>query len=477
MRNVKANLRVIARNINQPTVITSAVLPGDTVERLFFATQVGEVFYIENGTTKPFLDISSRIIELGTNGSKYDERGLVGLAFHPEFNYNGLFYLHYSVAGSQGPGVKAYSELTKEILDTFHPNPCDARSLNLSWINRETEYDHVDTIEEWIFNVNNQVQKKRTILNIRRPFANHNGINSLNFSPENNKLVLTTGDGGSGYDPFNLSQNDLELAGKVIEIDVDNYNQLDNQVVVTRFNELPVSIQESLTVTAKGGRNLTGITFQRFDNQYIKYIGNVGQNLVESIFSYFNYLPIPVTSIVLNNHYKQRGFINFGWRGWEGNLPTTVLSRCLDDSNINEKSITFYNEVIDTSINRLSPIISYYHEDDNPNDFEGSALTAVKAYMGTRIPDLTGSIIFTDWSKKQNHQNPVRGVLAYTKFIGVGIQNSYGIIEINHDFKNQAAHFVSLGTDINQERLFLGTYASVNVKDYNKGTIYEVLPS
>ena len=49
---------------------------------------------------------------------------------------------------------------------------------------------------------------------------NHNGVNSLNFSPETGKLVLTTGDGGSGYDPFNLSQDDMEIAGKIIEIDV-----------------------------------------------------------------------------------------------------------------------------------------------------------------------------------------------------------------------------------------------------------------
>ena len=53
-------------NINLPTVLRTAILPGDTVERLFIATQVGEIFYIEDDGVRTFLDIRSRIIELGT---------------------------------------------------------------------------------------------------------------------------------------------------------------------------------------------------------------------------------------------------------------------------------------------------------------------------------------------------------------------------------------------------------------------------
>lgn len=137
---------------------------------------------------------------------------MLGLAFHPEFYYNGLFYLHYSAAGTQGPGA---------LSESFNPNPCDPGTLNLRWMNRETQYDHIDIIEEWILQSNGVPQKRRTLLNLRRPFSNHNGFNSLNFSPETGKLVLTTGDGGSAYDPFNLSQDDLEIAGKIIEMDVD----------------------------------------------------------------------------------------------------------------------------------------------------------------------------------------------------------------------------------------------------------------
>ena len=288
MIKVKVSLRPIVSKINLPTVLKTTILPGDSIERLFIATQVGEIFYIGNGEVKDFFRYSLRIIKLGASGG-YDERGLLGLAFHPEFYYNGLFYLHYSVAGTQGPGA---------LSESFNPNPCDPKTLNLRWINRETQYDHIDTVEEWILQSNGQPQKRRTLLNLRRPFFNHNGVNSLNFSPETGKLVLTTGDGGSGYDPFNLSQDDMEIAGKIIEIDVGKNTFIDNPPVVTRFNELPVPIQETLTVIAKGVRNITGISFQRFYNQYIKYVGNVGQDLVESIFSFVHYKPIPVTQLI-----------------------------------------------------------------------------------------------------------------------------------------------------------------------------------
>lgn len=290
MNKVAVNLRPIISNINLPTVIKTALLPGDTTESLFVATQVGEIFNINlrNGRVRLFLDIQQRIIRLGQNGG-YDERGLLGLAFHPNFYYNGLFYLHYSLAGTQGPGA---------LSSTFRPNPCEPETLNLRWTNRETRYDHIDTVEEWILLSNGQAQRRRTLLNLRRPFMNHNGVNSLNFSPETGRLVLTTGDGGSGYDPFNLSQNMMEVAGKIIEIDVNADTNINNLPTVTRFDELPQAVQRTLTVIAKGVRNISGIAFQRYYNQYIKYVGNVGQDLVESIFSFACYKPIPATEIV-----------------------------------------------------------------------------------------------------------------------------------------------------------------------------------
>lgn len=226
MKKVNVSLRPIISNINLPTVLKTTILPGDSIESLFIATQVGEIFFIRNRTIETFLDIRQRIIRLGGSNGGYDERGLLGLAFHPNFYYNGLFYLHYSLAGTQGPGA---------LSESFIPDPCNLRTLNLKWIDRENQFDHIDTVEEWILQSNGQPQKLRTLLNLKRPFANHNGVNSLNFSPETGKLVLTTGDGGSGYDPFNLSQDIMEIAGKIIEIDVAINAPFDNPPAVTRL--------------------------------------------------------------------------------------------------------------------------------------------------------------------------------------------------------------------------------------------------
>lgn len=470
MRNVKVHLQPLVNNINLPTVLKTAILPGDSFERLFIATQIGEIFYIGDGVIETFLDIRPRILELGVSSGGYDERGLLGLAFHPEFYYNGLFYLHYSVAGTQGPGA---------LTGSFTPNPCDPGTLNLEWINRETRYDHIDTVEEWILQSNGQPEKRRTLLNLRRPFLNHNGVNSLNFSPETRKLILTTGDGGSAYDPFNLSQNDMEILGKILEIDVTKNTFIDNPSVVTRFNELPTPIQETLTVIAKGIRNIPGISFQRLNGQYIKYVGNVGQDLVESIFAFVQYKPIPVTQLVqaslMNYEPDQEGFVNLGWRGWEGTFPTSIIRNCPEEPSLDEKTIAYYDEAVETSSLRLLPLTSYFHKDPRLSKFGGTALTGIQAYMGNEISDLMGSVVFTDLARNEESAPPKRGVLAYTKVRPDCNMNDFSVIETDYNFGSSSAYYVSLGTNLDQTRLYLGVYSSMNVTAYNQGTIFEII--
>ncbi|MRH41632.1 glucose dehydrogenase [Aquibacillus halophilus] len=467
MKKVKVSLRPIMNNINLPTVMKSTILPGDTMETMFVVTQVGEIFYIKNGEIRTFLDIRPQIIEL----DGYDERGLLGLDFHPQFYYNGLFYLHYSVAGTQGPGA---------LTDSFEPDPCDSSTLNLKWTNRETNYDHVNTIEEWIVQPNSQPVKRRALLNTRRPFSNHNGFNTLNFSPETGKLVFTTGDGGSGYDPFNLSQDDMEIAGKIIEIDVNKHNTIQQPPVVTRFNELPTPIQETLTVMAKGVRNIPGISYQRFYNQYIKYAGNVGQDLVESIFSFVHYKAIPVTQLVQaflrGVELNQEGLINFGWRAWEGAFPTSILRECSENSEQDEKTIAHYKEAVKISIKRINPLTSYLHQEPRPDKFAGTAITGVQSYMGYEIPTLTGNVVFTDLAQGDKSDSPVKGVLAYTRVRPDGKLSDFSEIQIDYPFESQSAYYVSLGTNRHQTRLYLGVYGSMKVTDFNQGTVFEIIP-
>ncbi|MGE7663524.1 PQQ-dependent sugar dehydrogenase [Peribacillus sp. NPDC097197] len=471
MKRVKVGLRPIVSKINLPTVLKTAILPGDSKETIFIATQVGEIFYIRDGVIRTFIDIRLRIVKLGASRGGYDERGLLGLAFHPQFYDNGLFYLHYSVAGAQGPGA---------LPDSFSPNPCDLRTLNLKWDDRETQYDHIDTLEEWVLPSNGEPQQRRTLLNIRRPFSNHNGVNSLNFSPETGKLVLTTGDGGSGFDPFNLSQNDMEIAGKIIEIDVGKNTFIRNPPIVTRFNELPLPIQETLTMIVKGVRNIPGISFQRFNNQYIKYAGNVGQDVVESIFSFGPYKPIPVTHLarafLMKSEAGQEGLINFGWRAWEGILPTPIVKGCSANPTLEEKTMAYYDEALKVSGNRLEPVTSYFHKDPRPDKFGGTALTGVQPYMGDKIPALAGNVVFTDLAQKEESQSPARGVLAYTSIREDCKLNDYNVIQTDYNFGSQSAYYVSLGTNLDQTTLYLGVYGSMKVNDFNQGTIFEIIP-
>lgn len=488
MKKVKVNLLPLVGKLNLPTVIKTTVLPGDSVERLFIATQVGEIFYIGNEAIELFLDIRSRIMKLGVTRGGYDERGLLGLAFHPEFRYNGLFYLHYSVAGTQGPGALPTPESEGQggLPEFFMPDPCNPKTLNLRWTDRENRYDHIDTVEEWMFHPNSHTEKRRTLLNLRRPFFNHNGVNSLNFSPETGMLVLTTGDGGSGYDPFNLSQDDMEIAGKIIEIDIAMKTYAEDPPVVTRFNELPVPIQPTMTVIAKGIRNITGIQYQRHLNHYIKYVGNVGQDLVESIFSFVEYIHVPVVQLVQassrNSEITGKGFINLGWRGWEGDFPTAFIRDCAVDHSLDEKIIAYYDEALKISAQRIPPLTCYYHDDPRPDRFRATALTGVQPYIGATIPDLTGKIVFTDFAREHMHdrehetQEPVRGVLAYTDIRTDCKLNDYSIIETNYDFGSKSAFYTCLGSNLAQDRLYLGVNSSMNVTDYNQGIVFEIIP-
>lgn len=102
----------------------------------------------------------------------------------------------------------------------------------------------------------------------------------------------------------------MEIAGKIIEIDVNKNTFINNPPVVTRFNELPAPIQETLTVIAKGVRNIPGISFQRFYNQYLKYVGMSGR-IWQSQFSHsFIYL-IRINVFTLNSLTKEIEFIHF----------------------------------------------------------------------------------------------------------------------------------------------------------------------
>ena len=91
-------------------------------------------------------------------------------------------------------------------------------------------------------------------------------------------------------------------------------------------------------------------------------------------------------------------------------------------------------------------------------------------------PHLTGSVVFTDLARREESQTPARGVLAYTRVRTDGKLNDFSVIETDYNFGSQSAYYVSLGTNLDQTRLYLGVYGSMKVTDFNQGTVFEIVP-
>ena len=93
--------------------------------------------------------------------------------------------------------------------------------------------------------------------------------------------------------------------------------------------------------------------------------------------------------------------------------------------------------------------------------------------MGTAIPEPTGTVVFTDFSRED--RSPARGTLAYTRVRPDFRMNEYSLIETNYDFNSEPAYYTCLGTNRDQTRLYLGVYGSSNVADPNLGTVFEIV--
>ncbi len=163
---------VIAQGLQSPLYLTHA---GDGSGQLFIVEQPGTIRVIVQGVlqNKPFLDIMNRVLSGG-------ERGLLGLAFHPNHRENGRFFVNYT---RRDDGATVLAEYRRQGL-----------SLQAS-------------------------TEERTLMVVPQPYANHNG-GMVAFGPDG-FLYVGRGDGGSGGDPQNRAQDPAELLGKILRIDVD----------------------------------------------------------------------------------------------------------------------------------------------------------------------------------------------------------------------------------------------------------------
>ena len=249
-------LDVVAEGFNSPLYATHA---GDGSNRLFVVDQIGIVYVIENDelVSQPFLDISDKIVDLDVT---YDERGLLGLAFHPDYETNGRFFVYYS-SPKTGEGINHES-----ILSEYHVSD---------------DGNQADSNSE------------RIILRVDQPEANHNG-GQLLFGSDG-YLYLGFGDGGGAGDQHGNIGNGQDkdtILGSIIRIDIDKGDPysipLDNPFVGTD------GLDE---IYAYGLRNPWRFSFDKETNKL--FVADVGQDKWEEI-----------------NIMEKGG--NYGWRILEG---------------------------------------------------------------------------------------------------------------------------------------------------------------
>ncbi|HEX8246991.1 MAG TPA: PQQ-dependent sugar dehydrogenase, partial [Pyrinomonadaceae bacterium] len=255
--------------LSLPVHLTNAK---DGSGRLFVVQQRGIIKVVQPGSNVPtdFLNVSSVVSSSG------NERGLLGLAFHPQYATNRRFFIYYT---RQSDGAIEIAEYETSATNPNQANPAAVR----------------------------------IIITIPHPtFSNHNGGTIL-FGPDG-YLHAGTGDGGSGNDPNNNAQNINSLLGKMIRLDI---NTPVGQVPA--YNIPPTNPYAGATpgadeIYAIGMRNPYRFSFDRGGTNQL-WVGDVGQDAIEEV------------DIILNGG-------NYGWRVYEG-LQCTGLdpSRCSTGMN------------------------------------------------------------------------------------------------------------------------------------------------
>lgn len=257
------NMELFASGLSNPVSITNA---GDS--RLFVVDQAGYIRIIDTDgivRTLPFLDIRNKVTFGG-------ERGLLGLAFHPDYKTNGFFYVNYVAPGD-------ITTISRFKVNSGNPEIADPTS-------------------------------ELKIMTITQPYSNHNG-GTLCFGPDG-YLYIGLGDGGSGGDPGNRSQNPMTLLGKMLRIDVNSGNPYSIPSTNPFFNST-TTLPE---IWSLGLRNPWKFSFDRLTGDM--WIADVGQNAIEEV----NMQPA-----------NSKGGENYGWRCYEGN-QTYNTSGCAAASTL-----------------------------------------------------------------------------------------------------------------------------------------------
>ncbi|MGI8787142.1 MAG: PQQ-dependent sugar dehydrogenase [Pyrinomonadaceae bacterium] len=322
-------LQTVLTGLTRPVLIRNA---GDGSKRLFIVQQTGIIKVLQPGSNAPtnLIDLSSKIIVPVATG---DERGLLGLAFHPQFATNGKFYVNYTRVGDGTTVVAEYKTTT----GTGSSNTGDIAS-------------------------------ERILFTIPQPYSNHNG-GMVEFGPDG-YLYIGQGDGGSANDPGARAQNKSQLLGKILRVDVNVPQGSSVPYLIPPTNPFTgagtarcdtgsaangTSCQEIYTY---GMRNPWRWSFDRGGNHAL-WVADVGQNAIEEVDV--------ITS----------GGGNYGWRVYEGNSCTgNDPQLCTGGSN---------------PITQIPPIFQYTHSNGR------CSITGGYVYRGTQGSLPAGAYIYGDY--------------------------------------------------------------------------------
>lgn len=214
--------------------------PNDGTKRNFVVSQKGKIYVFTNNpavkSAKVFLDIENRVTFGG-------ERGLLGLAFHPDFKKNGYLYINYTRSNPKLETVISQFKISKT-----NPNQADTAS-------------------------------EKVLLTFDQPYSNHNG-GKVAFGPDG-YLYIAVGDGGSGGDPQRNGQNRSTLLGKILRIDVNNTSG-NQKYAIPADNPFKGNNQGfKEEIFAYGLRNPWRFSFDKSTGDL--WAGDVGQNKIEEI--------------------------------------------------------------------------------------------------------------------------------------------------------------------------------------------------
>ena len=250
---IRIELQPVATGLGSPVDLATA---NDGTGRLFIVDQNGKILILKNGqvSATPFLDVSSRLVAIMPD---YDERGLLGLAFHPGFN------------DSNSPGFhKLYTYTSEPVAGTADftvPNasPFDNQSVLAEWKVSDANPDLVDPAT------------RREIIRIDHPEFNHNG-GQLAFRPSDHYLYISLGDGGAandvgpGHNPATGNGQDLTtVLGKILRIDpVDPALKPTSSDPVSANGKYRVPISNPFVMTLQPANRVAEIYAYGFRNPF-----------------------------------------------------------------------------------------------------------------------------------------------------------------------------------------------------------------